>query len=124
MASYLALGPDGADVALAFETMEALRARSLLDDLARASTVRSPPAGPDADELARTVRDIAALQARLADAALPESERDAALRQLDRLEAREAELASAVARANPDWAEARRPRLARLDEVRERLGHD
>ncbi|MBP7147548.1 MAG: CHAT domain-containing protein [Acidobacteria bacterium] len=123
LAASLAFGP-GNDIARAFATIEALRARSLLDDLARASGVSPAPGGADADDLSRTVLEIAAAQSLLADAALPEAERDAALRQLDRLEARETELAARVARANPGWAEARRPRLAELAEVRGLLGHD
>lgn len=125
LASLFALAGGEGDVTRAFATMEALRARTLLDELESASATRSPaPGGPDADELARTVREIAAVQSRLADPDLPEIERDAALQQLDRLEASETDLASRVARANPAWAEVRRPRLAELADVRRRLGGD
>lgn len=126
LASELALAESGGDLARAFTTMEALRARTMLDHLQQDASQTGSPAGggPDADELARTVEVIASVQSRLADPSLTEPDRDAALRELERLEAQEAELASRIARADPAWARARRPRVAQLGEVRGWLGAD
>jgi len=64
------------------------------------------------------------MQARLADPALAEAERDEALRELERLELRESELTGRIASADPAWGQARQPRLAELGEVQRRLDAD
>ncbi len=125
LASLLALEERGRDIEKTFAVMEALRARALLD--LRAAASGADPlavAGAEGLELARTIEAIAAVQSRLANVSLPEDGRDAALRELDRLEVREEELASRIARADPTWAMARRPRPASLGEAREALRAD
>ena len=125
LAANLALTREGADVERAFATMEALRGRTMLDLRASPTGPESADGGgPDGAQLAQTVEHITAVQARLADPAATPGECDLLLGELDRLEAAEAELTSRIGRANPNWAEARRPRVATLDEVRQRLGGD
>ncbi len=110
------------DLALAFETIERMRARVLLDEMDGAG------AGPAMDEanpsyIRRTevLESIAAIQKKLSDPKLPQGERSPALEELERLERLETVLRDELARVNPDFGRLRAPVFPTLDEIRRSL---
>src|SRR4029077_8077212 len=90
---------------------ERARARVLLDALETSgapSASRADAAGRARQERDALLTRLAESQRRLRDPALPPKERVALLASLDELEAREAVLRDAVARADPEFAALRR----------------
>jgi CHAT domain-containing protein len=111
--------------ALAFAVMERLRARILLDRLdAAGATVEALPDRPENDDRTAALDAIAALQRRLLAPGLAESERSAALRELERLEAEERILRERLSRTDPRFAMLRAPELVGMDELRAALADD
>jgi len=108
------------DIATAFDILERMRARSLLDEL-DAAGAKSSGDGPLADERENVLRRIAVVQRALM---LADLDRDERLDQLDRLRALERNergLRVRLAAENPLVAQVRQPRLAGVREVQESL---
>lgn len=126
-AGYLLTQPrvPPADLALAFAIGERMRARVLLDELdaARASTVAAPAAELK-QRRAALLEQIGAAQRTLLRLGLPDEQRRRALAELERLELAEQRVRADYARAHPDYAALRQPRLATLGEVQEALAPD
>ena len=117
--------PARADLELAFSVMERLRGRVLLDALdAAGATAAIGAGGPLQEERATILEEIGREQQRLLDPRLPEEERRERLGRLERLEAREAVLRDELLRADPAFAELRRPSLPSLGDVQRELGPD
>jgi len=109
------------DLELAYQTMERMRARVLLDKLDSAEAHprrRDDEAGRRRDEV---LAEIAALQRRLLDRSLGERERMTALARVEDLERQEASLRDAIARDDPDFAIVRAPSIPSLGEIRSLL---
>jgi len=111
------------DVAMAFDTLERMRARVLLDEL-DAAGAGSSGEGPLADERAGVLRQIATVQRRLLQADLASDERPEQLGRLEQLELEERDLRGRLAAENPVVALVRRPQLATLRDVQESLRKD
>lgn len=106
---------------------ERARARVLLDALETSgapSASRADAAGRARQERDALLTRLAESQRRLRDPALPPKERAALLASLDELEAREAVLRDAVARADPEFAALRRPVFPSLQDIRAALHED
>jgi len=113
------------DLDLAFEVIERMRARVLLDCLDRAG------ARPELDESSSAVRRrgevmrrVSELQARLVSPALKDDERRSAVAELERLQVEEASLREAIARVSPAFARARPTSFAGVADVQARLEPD
>lgn len=117
--------PPAEDLSLAFEVIERLHARELLDtlDAARGTGVHAP-AGPRGEERAEVLSKIASLQRRLLSTSLAEDERERLLDELEQLELREADLRVQIAENHPGFAHLRRPRIPGIGEVQEILAGD
>jgi CHAT domain-containing protein/tetratricopeptide (TPR) repeat protein len=113
--------PEGLEQA--FQVMERLRARSLIDALAAAHALPAA-ALPIRQRRGAVLEQISEVQRRLFDPALPAAERAAATRDLDRLEIQEADLRNQLARAAPALDPSRRADFATLERVRQALAPD
>ncbi len=111
------------DLEHAFQVVERLRARSLIDALEAAHAVPAA-ALPIRQRRGEVLEQISAVQRRLFDPALPAAERAAATRDLDRLEIQEAGLRNQLARAAPALDPSRRSGFATLERVRQALAPD
>jgi CHAT domain-containing protein len=115
--------PDELD--LAFQVVERMRARVLLDELdAAGATERIAPRGELQDERNELLREIAGAQRTLADPALDEAPREEALALLARLERDEAAQRDRLARSDPRYAAARPVRFPTLEDARRALDED
>jgi CHAT domain-containing protein len=107
------------DVDLAFSVTERLRARSLLDRVARVRS-RLDPAHPALAKRRSLLTAIAAVQRRLMNPSTSDRERHAALDELEELEEREQEAQRQIALASDD-REGATPAFANLDAVQAAL---
>jgi CHAT domain-containing protein len=115
--------PEG-DLELALQITERMRARVRIDELDGAGANQVAAAGPESRRRAEILDQIAEIQNRLADTALADGERAAALDELGRLEMEEGVLRDAVARADPEFASLRSPTIPTLARIQERLASD
>ncbi|MEM7156103.1 MAG: CHAT domain-containing protein [Myxococcota bacterium] len=113
-----------ADLALAFGTMERLRARSLLDGLRRADANPKPTLDPDEQRWRSTLQEITVLQRSLLSPALEAEPRAQALDRLVKLERRERVRRGFLHRGRRSIGELLLPRFPGLDEVRAALAPD
>jgi CHAT domain-containing protein len=114
--------PD-ADRELAFSVLERRRARVLLDELdAALATGRLASSGPRRERHTALLGAIAEAQRRLLGTDGPA--REAAVRELERLELKESAARTEMLRADPRLAALRRPERPRLAEVEQALGED
>jgi CHAT domain-containing protein/tetratricopeptide (TPR) repeat protein len=109
------------DLDRAFQVSERLRARSLIDTLEAAHALPAA-AIPVRQQRGAALERISTVQRRLLDPALPAAAREAATKELERLEVEEADLRNQLARAAP--ALSRRPGFATLARVRQALAAD
>lgn len=114
-----------APAGLAFEVVERMRARVLLEslDMARA-TARLAPQVPARRQRAAALEGITRVHRLLVDPALPEAKREQALAELERLELAESTAREEMARADPSFAALRRPRPPSLAEIEAALAPD
>ena len=121
----LEVDPAAEDAALAFRVIERLRARILLDALDQAgATSATTPDGEEA-RLRRDVLDrISAVQRRLLSPGLAEEERQSALSELERLEAREVELRARMGEWDRSYALLRRPAIPSVSQLQSALDQD
>ena len=129
-AYYLAMGPDGLppteeDLELAFEVLERMRSRVLLDSLdsAGASGV-ADTTRPEWSERDGVLQEIARVQRGLLDPRIEDDQRRRALAELERLELQETMLRDSIARHDPAFARLRVPELTSLSELRRSLDPD
>jgi CHAT domain-containing protein len=115
---------DPASLDAAFAVMERLRARTLVEALEAAHAVPAGAPSPLHERHAAVLEQIAQVQRRLLDPALPPSERASALGELRRLEIEEAEIRDRIAAADPALVNPRRPGFSLLPQVRHALGED
>jgi CHAT domain-containing protein len=110
------------DLSLAFETMERMRSRVLLDELDGAGA-RPPLDEENPFYIRRTevLEAISSIQKKLSDPDLPREERSRSLEELERLESLETVLRDELARAEPGFCRLRAPVFPSLDEVRQAL---
>lgn len=110
----------------AFEVVERMRARALVDYLEAAQAAPKAALGTNRlqIDLAAVLEEIAAAQRRLLDPALPAAVRAEIELGLPRLELTEADLRGRIESADPVFAALRRPRLANLAEIRRGLADD
>ena len=117
--------PDHADLELAFQVMERMRARVLLEAL---ESARAAPVRPEAEPLIRQLAEIlegkAQVQRRLLDPRLDQQARDEAVAALRPLESRSGELRHLIAQASPSYAALHKPALATLPQIEESLDGD
>src|SRR5207302_292841 len=109
-------GPAQDGVVLALDTMERLRARTLLDAMEAARAAPTSTPGPLHDQRAEALARIARVQRRLLGR-IGEAERAEALAELAGLERAEEDWRDRIARAQPQLAagvSAERPRLVEL----------
>ncbi len=111
------------DIAMAFQVLERMRARVLLDEL-DAAGARSSGEGEVAEQRAGVLRGIAAVQRQLLRMDLPPDDRRRQLNRLRRLELQEKSLRARLAGADPVVALVRDPQFATLREVQETLRND
>jgi CHAT domain-containing protein len=111
------------DLDRAFQVAERLRARTLADSLEAAHAVPAA-AAPIRQKRGVALERISTVQRRLLDPALPAVERQAATKELERLEVEEADLRNQLARAAPALNASRRPDFATLARVRQALAAD
>ncbi len=111
--------------ARAFEIVERMRARVLLEslDMARA-TARLTPRVPARHRRTAALEGITRVHRLLVDPALPEAKRGQALAELERLELAESAAREEMARADPSFAALRRPRPPSLGEIETALAPD
>lgn len=125
LASYLLDVADSAAIGQAFDVMERMRARTLLDELeaARASnpTLESREI---VEERQQVLRQIAAVQRRLFDPQIREQERAWARGRLTELEGDEGRLRENLRRADPSFAVLGNTKLASLEELQNSLERD
>jgi CHAT domain-containing protein len=127
LAGHLLYSPDPspADLGLAFSVIERKRSRVLLDELdAARATAALAPVDPARERRQAVLKQIAEVQRRLMDAALPEAQRRKAIGELERLELQEAALRTEFLRRDAAYAALRRPRLPALEEVGQALRED
>lgn len=116
--------PDG-DLDLAYRTVERMRSRVLLDELDTAGAhPRLEADDPAVLRRAEVLQEIAGIQKRLADPALPADERSAELATLESLESEEEALRQEIAGTDPGYAALRTAHFPDLEEVQERLASD
>jgi CHAT domain-containing protein/tetratricopeptide (TPR) repeat protein len=115
---------DPASLDAAFAVMERLRARTLVEALEAAYAVPAGAPSPLHERHAAVLEQIAQVQRRLLDPALPPGERASALGDLRRLEIEEAEIRDRIAAADPALVNPRRPGFSLLPQVRQALGED
>lgn len=111
----------------AFGVMERLRARTLVEALEAARAAPVGPPSPLLERQAAVLEEITQVQRRLLDPGLPAAEREAALRDLRRLEIAEAEVRDRIAEKDlndPALANPRQPGFAVLPQVRQALAAD
>ena len=122
---YLASGEEVL-LARAFEVAARSRARALIDSLEAAQVApRASAATTELQEqLAAVLADLARVQRRLLDPRLTVEERTAAKAELERLELAESDIGDRIERADPVFADLRRPHFAALDEVQSALARD
>jgi len=127
-AGFLLDGPGPYDpeaVERAFQVMERLRARSLLDTLdAVQVTERLLPDDPRGTERGRLLVDIAEIQTRLIALGPDETERARLLGRLEALEVNELALRQELARSHPRFGAVRGPVPPSVAEVQAELGPD
>lgn len=117
--------PSDADVALAFDMLERMRGRVLLDAMDEAGVSRSVKIDSEvARERAATQRRATKLAEDLASGELDEAARASALGELAALDAREKTLRLRIATAQPRFARMHQPTLPSLAEVRDSLRPD
>ena len=113
-------------LARAFEVAERSRARALIDALEAAQA--APRAGATTTELqerlAAVLEDIARVQRRLLDPRLTTEKRTNAKAELERLELAESDFRGQIERADPVFADLRRPHFAALGEIQRALAPD
>lgn len=110
---------------LAFSIAERMRARALLDslDAAHVTSVHAQ-GGPRAVERDALLERIAQTQKQLVQGTRSADEKASLLREIEKLESREAALRDEMARANPRVAALRRPAIPTLAEIRSLLAPD
>ncbi len=114
---------DAAEIARAFDVMERLRARQLLDVLDDAGiTAAQRFDGLTARQRRDVQRRSVQLGERLASGSLDEAERAQLLAQRAQLDRKERQLRQQLAREDPGFARLHQPRRPSLDEVRAQLG--
>lgn len=117
--------PSEADLDLAFEVSERLRARALLDELDAARASASlVPRGELAERRESLLAELAQAEKSLLQVDLPPAERSARSARLDALKRAELRAREALYANHPSWSELRRPRVAALAEVRRALEPD
>ena len=125
LALHLLDSPDADAIRHAFDVMERMRARTLLDELEAARASDPFPGSREIVEKQQVVlREIAAVQRRLFDAKLPDQERTLARDRLSRLEGDEARLRESLRRADPNFAVVSQTELASLEQTQETLAPD
>jgi CHAT domain-containing protein len=113
------------DLDLAFSTIERMRARVLLEELEHAGARPDlDEANPDVRRRAEVLERISRVQKRLLNPTETDAGREAALAELDRLEAEEAALRDAIARAQPRFERLHPSSIADLAAVQARLAPD
>ena len=129
-AHYLVSGPDGLpptdeDLELAFEILERMRARALIDslDAAGASDV-GDTTRPEWSEREGVLHEIAGIQRGLLNPRLDDEQRRRDLANLELLEARETKLRDSIARHDPAFARLRVAGLTTLRELQRGLAPD
>jgi tetratricopeptide (TPR) repeat protein len=122
---YTATG-DEADLTDAFDVLERMRARALVDALeaARATPRAAEPAAKLQEERAAALEEIASLRRRMQEPALSAGERARLAGELSALEERQGALRRQVESSAPGFAALRLPALAGLSEVRGALAPD
>jgi hypothetical protein len=110
------------DIELAFVVTERMRARALLDALAR-SRPEPDPRHPAVAERRKVLKEIAALQRVLMEPTLDEKRRRSRLQELDALERREQAADRQIALAFQD-ARRESPTFASLDDLQSALSRD
>jgi CHAT domain-containing protein len=121
VAGLLLRDPSPARLEQAFQVVERLRARNLLDWLYQAKALPLDPDDPSERQWQQAVDEIAALQRTLLEPSLDDADRQLALVRLDVLEAHEARLRTTLVAEPLGLVEPSTP-FARLDEVQRALG--
>ncbi len=109
---------------LAFDTMERLRARSLLDGLRRSDSAPHDPHDPHEQRWRAVLDEIVAVQRSLLSSSLDRTQRRSALDQLADLERRERMFRAALDRSRHGIGELVVPIFSGLDDVQAALGPD
>lgn len=118
-------GPSRHDLELGFQVAERLRARVLLDRISTLRAGAEPPVDhPAARERQQALEAISQVHRELLRPEVKPGERDAALRRLEVLESREAELGDQLVRSTRSGAEPPPHAFARLEEVQRLLDAD
>lgn len=121
VAGSLLRDPTPARLDQAFQVVERLRARNLLDWLHQAEALPLDPDDPGERQWRAAADEIAALQRALVEPSLDDAARQRALAELDVLEAREARLRTALV-GEPHGLVDPASRFPHLDEVQAALG--
>lgn len=121
VAGSLLHDPSPAHLEQAFQVVERMRARNLLDWLHRSKALPLDPDDPREREWQATADEIAAIQRTLVDPSQGHAERQRALAELDVLEAREARLRTALL-SEPHGLVDPSSRFPQLTEVQSALG--
>jgi CHAT domain-containing protein len=124
LSGQLLAAGDTAGMEEAFMVMERLRARTLLEALEAARAAPAGPPSPLEERRTGILEEIARVQRRLLDPALPAAERAPALTELHRLEIDEADLRDRIAADDRTYDNPRRPGFAGLPQVRRALAPD
>ncbi|HTE54437.1 MAG TPA: CHAT domain-containing protein, partial [Kofleriaceae bacterium] len=118
-------GPSRHELELGFQVAERLRARVLLDRIATVRAGTAPPADPSAArERQETLEAISQVHRQLLRPEVKSGERDEALRRLEVLESREADLRDQLARSSHSHAAPSPRTFARLEDVQRLLAGD
>jgi CHAT domain-containing protein/tetratricopeptide (TPR) repeat protein len=115
---------DAAGLEEAFGVMERLRARTLLEGLNAARAAAPGPPTPLQERRTGVLEEIAGVQRKLLDPALPPADRPAALKELHRLEIEEADLRDKIAAVDLTFDNPRPMSFAVLPQVRQALAPD
>ena len=113
------------EIDLAFNVIERLRARVLLDSLdAAGAAAAAAGSGPLQEERDAVLGRITAVQKQLINPQAPEEQRSGWLADLEALEQEERRLRSEIAAASPGFASLRRPEFPSLVQVQAALADD
>src|SRR5262249_52380608 len=123
------LEPDGqptaADIGNAFEIIERMRGRGLLDAMDAAQATPAAAAhGADSDKHTALLARLADVRRRLLDPTLPVADRHQAPGEFERLEREAASAREALAASDPGFGALHAPRLASIGEVDRALAPD